>query len=88
MRLATETGMLRPTSDLFAETALEPLPTLSQREASVLKLLADGRSTTDVARELFYAERTVKLIVQGVVRRFGLRNRTHAVAYAIRHGLI
>ncbi|MGC7096107.1 helix-turn-helix domain-containing protein [Amycolatopsis lurida] len=61
---------------------------LSRREIEVLRLLAEGRGTTEIAAELAYAERTVKNIVSGVLARLGLRNRTHAVAYAVRLGLI
>jgi DNA-binding NarL/FixJ family response regulator len=61
---------------------------LTEREVKVLKLLADGLDTAEVGRQLFYSERTVKNIVQGVTSRFNLRNRTHAVAYALRQGLI
>jgi DNA-binding NarL/FixJ family response regulator len=61
---------------------------LTEREVRVLKLLADGLDTAEVGRQLFYSERTVKNIVQGITSRFNLRNRTHAVAYALRQGLI
>jgi DNA-binding NarL/FixJ family response regulator len=55
---------------------------------TVLKLLADGHSTSEVARALAYSERTVKTAVQQLTGRLHLRNRTHAVAYALREGLI
>ncbi|QFU89441.1 LuxR C-terminal-related transcriptional regulator [Amycolatopsis sp. YIM 10] len=61
---------------------------LSRREIAVLRLLAEGRATAEIAAELAYAERTVKNIVSGVLARLDLRNRTHAVAYAVRAGLI
>jgi DNA-binding CsgD family transcriptional regulator len=61
---------------------------LSDREVDVLKLLADGHDTAEVARRLAYSERTVKNVLQDVTRRHNLRNRTHAVAYALRQGLI
>jgi DNA-binding NarL/FixJ family response regulator len=61
---------------------------LSERELRVLRLLADGMDTAEVGRELFYSERTVKNIVHDITSRLELRNRTHAVAYAIKQGLI
>ena len=61
---------------------------LTHREIDVLKLLADGLDTSEVARRLAYSERTVKNVLQDVTRRHNLRNRTHAVAYALRQGLI
>jgi DNA-binding NarL/FixJ family response regulator len=61
---------------------------LTEREVGVLRLLADGLDTTEVGQQLFYSERTVKNIIHDVTSRLNLRNRTHAVAYAIREGLI
>ena len=61
---------------------------LHDRELAVLRLLADGFDTAEVGRQLFYSERTVKNIVHDITSRLELRNRTHAVAYALRQGLI
>jgi DNA-binding NarL/FixJ family response regulator len=61
---------------------------LTERETSVLRLLAQGCDTAEVGRRLFYSERTVKNIIHDVTSRLDLRNRAHAVAYAIREGLI
>jgi len=61
---------------------------LTEREIGVLRLLAEGLDTIEVGRRLFYSERTVKNITHDVTSRLELRNRTHAVAYAIREGLI
>jgi DNA-binding NarL/FixJ family response regulator len=61
---------------------------LSEREVEVLRLLSEGHATSEVARRLCYSERTVKNVLQDMTRRHNLRNRTHAVAYALRQGLI
>ncbi len=61
---------------------------LTERETSVLRLLSQGCDTAEVGRRLFYSERTVKNIIHDVTSRLELRNRAHAVAYAIREGLI
>jgi DNA-binding NarL/FixJ family response regulator len=61
---------------------------LTDREVRVLRLLAEGLDTTEVGRQLFLSERTVKNVVHDVTSRLHLRNRTHAVAYALRQGLI
>jgi DNA-binding NarL/FixJ family response regulator len=61
---------------------------LTDREIRVLELLADGLDTMEVGRRLFYSERTVKNIIHGVTSRLNLRNRTQAVVYAVRQGLI
>jgi DNA-binding NarL/FixJ family response regulator len=61
---------------------------LSERELTVLRLVSEGLDTREIGRQLCYSERTVKNVLQDVTRRFGLRNRSHAVAYAFRHGLL
>ena len=61
---------------------------LTERETAVLRLLAEGLDTAEVGRRLYYSDRTVKNIIHDVTSRLELRNRAHAVAYAIREGLI
>ncbi|WP_329562801.1 helix-turn-helix transcriptional regulator [Kitasatospora sp. NBC_01266] len=61
---------------------------LADREIEVLRLLAEGLSTKQISAKLSYSERTVKSVVHGVVTRLHLRNRTHAVVYALRSGVI
>ncbi|PXW30693.1 UNVERIFIED_CONTAM: DNA-binding NarL/FixJ family response regulator [Williamsia faeni] len=61
---------------------------LAEREVEVLRLVADGLDTTAIARRLCYSERTVKNVLHDVTTRLQLRNRSHAVAYAMREGLI
>ena len=61
---------------------------LSDREAEVLKLVATGPDTAEIAGRLSYSQRTVKNILHDVTTRLQLRNRSHAVAYAVREGLI
>lgn len=61
---------------------------LPPRERDVLRLLADGGSTRDIAEALAYSERTVKNVVHDLLVKLGCRTRAHAVALAIRRGLI
>ncbi|OOC01146.1 helix-turn-helix transcriptional regulator [Amycolatopsis azurea DSM 43854] len=63
-------------------------PALSERETEVLRLMADGLDTNAIAAELSYSERTVKNIIYAMTSRLKLRNRPHAVAYALRTGAI
>jgi DNA-binding NarL/FixJ family response regulator len=71
---------------------LEPqglhLAGITTRETEVLRLVASGLSTQEIADQLCYSQRTVKSILHDVTNRFQLRNRSHAVAYAMREGLI
>lgn len=61
---------------------------LSEREQDVIRLLADGCDTTEIASNLCYSERTVKGVIHEFTSRLQLRNRSHAVAYALRNDLI
>ncbi len=61
---------------------------LAEREVEVLRLVADGFDTAEIAKKLSYSQRTIKNILHDVTNRLHLRNRCHAVAYALRNGLI
>jgi len=60
----------------------------SGRELDVLRLIAEGFDTVEIARRMRYSERTVKNILYVMTARLGLRNRAQAVAYALRAGLL
>jgi DNA-binding NarL/FixJ family response regulator len=61
---------------------------LTPRERDVLTLVAEGLSTREVATRMAYSERTIKNVLQDLTTRLQLRNRTQAVAYALRNGWI
>lgn len=61
---------------------------LTEREVGVLRLVAEGYDTAEIAVHLAYSERTIKAILHDVTSRLRLRNRAHAVAFAIREGLL
>jgi two-component system, NarL family, response regulator len=61
---------------------------LTRRQRQLLQLLADGESTTVAARELDLSEETVKTHMKNALARLGARNRTHAVAIALRESLV
>jgi DNA-binding NarL/FixJ family response regulator len=61
---------------------------LSRREAEVLRLVADGYDTSDVADQLGYSESTIKGVLAKIMTRLEARNRCHAVAIALRDGLL
>ena len=63
-------------------------PRLSIREAEVLRLVAEGYDTADVAEKLAYSESTIKGILAKVMTKIEARNRCHAVAIVMRDGLI
>lgn len=61
---------------------------LTGRQRQILQMLANGGSTTQAARELDLSEETVKTHTKYALSRLGARNRTHAVAIALREALI
>lgn len=64
------------------------LSTLTTREADMLRMVSEGLDTAEIARKTSYSERTVKNVLHEVITRLQLRNRAHAVGYALRNGLI
>jgi len=69
-------------------TPSAPLPDgLTEREAEVLALIAQGRSNGEIAQQLYVAEATVKTHVNRILAKTGARDRTQAAAYAHQHGL-
>ncbi|MER7915893.1 MULTISPECIES: LuxR C-terminal-related transcriptional regulator [unclassified Streptomyces] len=63
-------------------------PSLTGRQMSVLRLMAEGHGNAGIAGLLDCSEHTVKNVVYEIMARLGARNRAHAVARAVRHGLI
>lgn len=61
---------------------------VTKRQREILQLLANGESTTVAARELDLSEETIKTHTKNALARLGARNRTHAVAIALRESLI
>lgn len=58
------------------------------REREVLQQVADGSSNKEVARELYIAPETVKSHLESIFIKLGASSRTHAVAIALRLGII
>lgn len=61
---------------------------LTAREKRVLRLIADGHETREVSGQLHYSERTIKNVVHDINTKLDARNRTAAVARAVREGMI
>ena len=61
---------------------------LTPRESEIIVMLARGASNKEIARDLDLAESTVKIHVQGILRKLNLASRVQAAVYAVEHGLV
>ena len=61
---------------------------LTERELEILLLIAQGKQNQDIADELFIALKTVKTHVSNVLSKLQVTDRTQAVIYAFKHGLV
>jgi DNA-binding NarL/FixJ family response regulator len=68
--------------------AAATVPALSPRELEVLRLVADGRSNPEIARELFIGEATVKTHLLHAFEKLEVNDRTRAVTRAMELGLL
>lgn len=65
-----------------------PASRLEGRRLEVLRLLATGADTREIAERLGYSDRTIKSVIHEIQLALGVRNRTQAVAEGVRQGLI
>jgi two-component system, NarL family, response regulator LiaR len=88
---ATGTARLSPelltrlTQALRRPPPPDPLQPLSPRERDVLRLIAQGHSNRQIARELAIGEQTVKTHVRAILAKLGLQDRVQAAIFALRH---
>jgi len=64
------------------------LPSLTDRELDVLKLVAKGLSNREISEELYISENTVKNHVRNILEKLHLHSRMEAVVYAMREKLL
>ena len=65
----------------------DPTPeSLSSQQLVILRLVAQGLSSREIATQLYLSENTVKGYVQEILHRLSVKNRTEAVMVAVKHG--
>jgi len=82
-------ALTRPLKEMYEKNKISVRETiLSKKEIEVLNWLKEGKSTWDLSRILKISERTVKFHIDNIMKKLDAVNRTHAVAIALRDGLI
>src|SRR5260370_1757113 len=71
-----------------ATTPKEFYDGLTAREIEILKLLATGQANKQIARRLHISEKTVRNHVSHIYEKLGIYDRSQAVLYAVRKGLV
>ena len=61
---------------------------LTERELTVLRLVASGASNSEIAEKLYISVNTVKTHLRNILQKLKLENRTQAATYAVQHGLV
>ena len=82
------TALIRSYLDRVREGGAVPDRVLTDREEEVLKLVAEGNSTKEIAATLFISAKTVERHRPNMLQKLGLRDRLELTRYAIRAGLI
>ena len=65
-----------------------PHEQLTEREMEILLLIAEGKTNQEIADEAFIALKTVKVHVSNILGKLEVHDRTQAVIYAFKHGLV
>jgi DNA-binding NarL/FixJ family response regulator len=78
---------VEPRSSVTELVEAPPAAELTEREAEVLRLVAQAMSNAEIAQRLYIGEATVKTHVSNLLQKLGVRDRVAAVVYAHRHGL-
>jgi DNA-binding NarL/FixJ family response regulator len=73
----------------FEDAHEEPsAPTLTERETEIITAIARGRGNKQIARALNISEKTVRNHISNIYKKLHVYDRTQAVLYAIREGLV
>jgi DNA-binding NarL/FixJ family response regulator len=81
-------ALVRDFLDRMRRGERRPRTVLTNREEEVVKLIAEGYSSKEIADELVISVKTVERHRSNVLAKLGMRDRTELTRYAIRAGLI
>ena len=84
----TVVDQLKPTAPSGKTTQSIPPGTLSERELEVLRLIVEGYSNPEIAKELYLSENTIKTHVRGIMNKLLVNDRVQAAVVALRTGLM
>lgn len=77
-----------PARQVTRATFREQHANLTQREYEVLKLVVDGKSNSEIAKDLTISEHTAKAHVCNIIQKLVVDDRTQAAVKALREGLV
>ncbi len=84
---ATVFAHLRRTPLQTSQESSSPLPeALTPQQLVILRLIAQGLPSREIATQLYLSENTVKGYVQEILHKLGVKNRTEAVMVAVKQG--
>ena len=87
--LAVEIQRLSPAAPPTRSVArMRPRSGLTPAEVKVLRQLASGRTTREIAETLVVATSTVDRHLTHIYTKLGVRNRAAATSFAVKHGLV
>jgi DNA-binding NarL/FixJ family response regulator len=81
-------ALVRDYLDRASRGEATPEDPLSPRELEVVKLIAEGFTSEEIAEQLFISKKTVDRHRANVLEKLGMRNRVELTRYAIRRGLV
>jgi DNA-binding NarL/FixJ family response regulator len=92
VRVAVGQALTEPQAGPTAAGAVPPAEaaarSLTDRELEVLAGMCEGRSNAEIGKALYLSEDTVKTHARRLFRKLGATDRAHAVAIALRRGLV
>ncbi len=85
---AAVTAIVRDALEGLQDGAAAPADPLTPREQDVVKLIAEGHTSDEIAERLHIAPKTVERHRSNALEKLGMRNRVDLTRYAIRRGLV